>query len=78
MTEDNTVTVSEFIPAEEIPNDDRNMLRILQPTDGGGLEVAAHEPYEDTVNEHKYICDECGQVKTEEGAMAKHVQFKHD
>lgn len=70
-------TATEFVPAEEIPHSDENMVKILQATEDGGLEVAAHEPYRDMVKNHVYICDQCGHSEDSESSMAKHLQFKH-
>ena len=78
-TEDGTKevpTVSEFIPGEQIDSD-RNMLRYLQATEDGGLEVAAHEPYDDTVENRVYICDQCGHDESTENAIAHHVEHNH-
>jgi len=75
--DDDAQTVSEFIPADEVHNDDRPMLKTLQAVDGGGLEVASHEPYDDTVLNHVYICDDCGESFDTEDAASHHVQYNH-
>jgi len=87
MLEENTVDgtekaprATEFIPADEIPGPNRTdkpMLRIHQATGDGGLEIVAHEPYDDTVRNHVYVCDECGQSEPNEKDMGFHLETKH-
>jgi len=76
-TDDDATTVSEFIPADKVHNDDRPMLKTLQAVEGGGLEEASHEPYDDTVRNHVYICDECGESFDTEDGAAHHTQYNH-
>lgn len=69
-------TASEFIPADEVPGPNRTgkpMLRTLQATGEKGMEIAAHEPYDDTVENHIYICDQCGAEESTADGMGLHL-----
>jgi hypothetical protein len=74
-------TATEFIPALEVPGPNRTeqpMVRHLQATGGGGVEVASHEPYDDTVRNHVYICDECGHEAATEDGIGHHLDTEHE
>jgi hypothetical protein len=75
-------TATEFIPAGEVagPRDlDKPQARILKRVrEGKGLEIASHEPYDDSVKNHVYICDECGHDEPTESGIEHHLRTKHD
>jgi len=78
---DDAPTATEFIPADEVPGPNRTdkpMVRILQSTGDGGVEIAAHEPYDDEVTGHVYVCDECGHEEPTEDGIAHHLDHEHD
>lgn len=78
MTENTTAT--EFIPTDEVPGPDRAeqpMTRTLQATGDGGVELVAHEPYEGTVRNHVYICDQCGHEEATEDGIGHHLATAH-
>ena len=80
MTETETATASEFIPADEVPGPNRTgkpMVRILESTGDGGVEMVAHEPYDDTVENHVYVCDQCGHDEPTENAIGHHLDTEH-
>jgi hypothetical protein len=87
MLERNTVdgteeapTAAEFIPAEEVPGPNRTdkpMVRIHQATGDGGLEMVAHEPYDDTVKNHVFVCEECGHDEPTANGMGNHLEHNH-
>ena len=73
-------TATEFIPADEVPGPNRTgkpMVRILQATSDGGVEIAAHEPAQSDVENHVYICDECGHDEATENGIAHHLENEH-
>lgn len=79
-TPDGTPTATEFIPVDEAPDgheDDYPMVRILQATGDDGMEVVAHEPYDDVVENHAWICDQCGYSAFDEMDMAHHLEHQH-
>lgn len=76
MSTDDAPTASEFIPADEVPGPNRTgkpMLRTLQATGDGGLEIVSHEPYDDEVRNHVYVCDQCGSEEDTESGMGLHL-----
>jgi len=77
-----TPTATEFIPTDEVagPNRaDKPMVRGLQRVSNGkGVEVAYHEPYDDEVENHVYVCDECGQSENTETDIAFHLRTQHE
>jgi IS30 family transposase len=78
---DDAPTATEFIPAEEVPGPNRTgkpMARILQSTGDKGVEVAAHEPYDDDVENHVCICDQCGHEESTEDAIGHHLTTEHE
>jgi hypothetical protein len=84
-TEDGTVevpTATEFIPQSEAPDgheDAYPMVRYLQRVvDGKGIEVAAHEPAQSTVENHVFVCDECGQSESLASDMEFHLRTQHE
>jgi len=84
-TEHETVevtTATEFIPANEVPGPNRTgkpMVRGLQRVrNGKGLEVAYHEPYDDTVENHVYVCDQCGHSEATVDGIEHHLRTEHD
>ena len=77
---DDAPTATEFIPADEVPGPNRTgkpMARILQATGDGGMEIVAHEPYDDTVRNHIHICDECGHSEDTADGMGAHL-WEHE
>jgi hypothetical protein len=73
-------TATEFVPADHDltgPHDDRPMVRILQATGDGGLEVKAHEPYDDEAPNHVFVCDQCGHSESLETDMGFHLDTAH-
>lgn len=74
-------TATEFIPAADVAGPNRTgkpMVRILQQARAGeGLEIAAHEPYDDTVESHVYVCDECGHDEATEAGIEQHLRTEH-
>lgn len=84
-TENGTVevpTATEFIPADEVPGPNRSgkaMVRGLQRVrDGKGLELAYHEPHDNPVENHVYICDECGHSEDTEDGIEFHLRTEHE
>ena len=75
-------TATEFIPADVIPGPNRTgkpMLRKLaRVRSGKGVEVVGHEPAQDTVENHVYICDECGHDEATEDGIEHHLRTEHD
>ena len=73
-------TATEFIPADEVPGPNRTgqpMVRIHQATGDGGTELVAHEPYDDTVRNHVYVCDECGHSEDTADGIGFHLDTQH-
>lgn len=70
-------TATEFIPMMN----DRNPriyetpeVRYHEATDDGGLELLAHEPYDDDVEHHVFVCDRCGDEEYNESDMGHHLK----
>lgn len=74
-------TATEFIPIDDVPGPNRTgkpMVRGLNlAAEGNGVEIAFHEPYDDDVPDHIYICDECGHAEDRESAIADHLRTQH-
>ena len=79
---DDAPTATEFIPADEVPGPNRTdnpMVRGLQRVQNGkGVEVAYHEPYDDVVESHVYVCDQCGHAEDTEDAIEHHLRTEHE
>jgi hypothetical protein len=75
-------TATEFIPTELVPDPNRTgnaMVRTLQRVrNGKGVEIAAHEPYDDEVENHVYVCDECGHSEDTEDGIELHLRTEHE
>jgi hypothetical protein len=79
-TTNDASTATEFIPTDEVPGPNRvgkPMVRILQATGDKGVEIVAHEPYDDVVRNRVYVCDECGHEEHTEDAIGHHL-WEHE
>lgn len=70
-------TVTEFVPADEVPANRTDEPMLIKHQYDGGLEIAAHEPYGDVVHERTYVCDRCGHEETSKRPMRDHVEQEH-
>jgi len=75
-------TATEFIPANKIPvprSRDCAQVRGLQRVQNGkGLELVYHESYDDEVESHIFVCDQCGQVDDTESGIELHLRTEHE
>jgi len=75
-------TATEFIPANKIPGPrehDRAQVRGLQRVQNGkGLELVYHEPYDDDIGNHVFVCDQCGHIEDTESGIELHLRTEHE
>lgn len=80
LDRDDAPTATEFLP-EGKPHhrrdDEGPGVRLLRATGDGGLEEVNVEPYDDEVQNHVYICDECGHSEDTEDGIAHHLHHEH-
>lgn len=73
-------TATEFIPADDVPGVNRTgepMVKRLHATDDGGVLVGSHAQAQSGVENHVYVCDECGHDEPTENGIAHHLEHEH-